>query len=72
MLEMKQECERCGQPLQDPDADVFICSYECTWCATCVDQELGATCPNCRGPLRLRPPRFVSEVEATERGSGVD
>jgi uncharacterized protein len=49
MLEMRDECERCGAELAH-DAEARICSYECTFCAACAS-ALGATCPNCGGEL---------------------
>ena len=54
-LEMRDGCERCDTPLP-PDADAFICSYECTFCARCTDAT-GAVCPNCGGELVRRPRR---------------
>ena len=53
MLEMRPDCERCGA---DPGA--FICSFECTFCATCADR-LDERCPNCGGELLDRPTRAV-------------
>lgn len=57
MLEMRQECERCHAPLPADSGDARICSYECTFCATCTTDELGDTCPNCGGELVKRPTR---------------
>ena len=57
MLEMKTACERCGAELEADSADARICSYECTWCVTCADGELGGRCPNCGGDLQPRPRR---------------
>ncbi len=56
MLEMRPDCERCGTdtPAQAPGA--FICSFECTFCATCAD-DLDDMCPNCGGELMDRPTR---------------
>ena len=54
MLEMKDACERCGDPTP-ADGEAMICSYECTWCPSCA-AELG-TCPNCNGVLQPRPTR---------------
>jgi hypothetical protein len=34
-----------------------ICSYECTFCATCVDFVLANVCPNCGGGFTPRPIR---------------
>ncbi len=55
MLEMKPACLRCETPTP-PDADAFICSFECTFCARCA-QEMERVCPNCGGELRPRPKR---------------
>ena len=38
-------------------ADAMICSYECTFCKTCVEDELQGICPNCGGGFSPRPPR---------------
>ena len=55
LLEMRPICERCDSPLPH-EAQAFICSFECTFCAGCVT-ELGAVCPNCGGELVARPRR---------------
>ncbi|WP_433968757.1 DUF1272 domain-containing protein [Tunturiibacter gelidiferens] len=52
---MKSECERCNAAL-DANGIAFICSYECSFCATCA-QVMNAICPNCGGELVLRPRR---------------
>jgi hypothetical protein len=57
MLDMKPACERCQAELPADSADARICSYECTWCASCADGELGGRCPNCGGELQARPRR---------------
>jgi hypothetical protein len=54
-LELRAECERCGAALPADSGDARICSYECTFCASCAG-ELGA-CPNCGGELVTRPRR---------------
>ena len=54
-LEMRGVCERCGNALA-PDAEAYICSFECTFCPTCT-QEMQAVCPNCGGELLRRPRR---------------
>ena len=56
MLEMRTECERCHRALTTGADDARICSYECTFCATCAD-EMSSTCPNCSGELVARPRR---------------
>jgi PhnB protein len=35
----------------------MICSFECTFCAECVEQVLGNVCPNCGGGFSVRPVR---------------
>ena len=57
MLEMRDACERCQAPLPADSADARICSYECTFCAACVDGPLAGACPNCGGELQPRPRR---------------
>ena len=37
--------------------DAVICSFECTFCATCAAGPLGGRCPNCGGALVVRPVR---------------
>jgi uncharacterized protein len=54
-LQMRPACERCGTELGADSADARICSFECTFCASCAD-ELDA-CPNCGGELVPRPRR---------------
>jgi hypothetical protein len=57
-LEMRSECERCGAGLAAESADARICSFECTFCASCAE-ALGA-CPNCGGELVPRPRRLAT------------
>jgi hypothetical protein len=54
-LEMRESCERCDAPVA-PDAEAFICSYECTFCPDC-STALEGVCPNCGGELVRRPRR---------------
>ena len=64
MLEMRPNCERCDRDLANGDPDVRICTFECTWCADCVENHLGNVCPNCGGNLVLRPTRPEGLLEA--------
>lgn len=57
MLELRPTCEQCNQPLPPASLEARICSYECTFCATCVDRVLGNVCPNCGGGFAPRPIR---------------
>ena len=56
MLEMRPDCERCGSDLPAEAPGAFICSFDCTFCASCAE-ELDDLCPNCRGELMDRPTR---------------
>ncbi len=56
MLELRPSCECCDVDLPPP-AEAYICSFECTFCATCARERLDGTCPNCGGGLLLRPVR---------------
>lgn len=57
MLELRPSCEHCNVPLPPESAEARICSYECTFCARCVDEVLGNVCPNCGGGFAPRPIR---------------
>lgn len=54
---MRAGCERCGRALPADTGEAVICSYECTFCAECVDTILGNVCPNCGGGFVPRPVR---------------
>ncbi len=56
MLEMRPDCERCGTDLPAEAPGAFICSFECTFCASCAER-LDDICPNCGGELMDRPTR---------------
>src|SRR4051794_38136382 len=57
MLELRPNCEHCNKPLPPAAPDARICSYECTFCAVCVDSILANVCPNCGGGFVPRPIR---------------
>lgn len=60
MLELRPTCENCNTRLPPDALDARICTYECTFCASCVDGVLGNVCPNCGGgfvPRPIRPSR---------------
>ena len=57
MLEMRPNCEWCDRDLGPGSLDARICTYECTFCATCVDNVLHNVCPNCGGGFVPRPIR---------------
>lgn len=57
MLELRPSCENCNKPLPPDSVEARICSYECTFCAACVDSILKNVCPNCGGGFVTRPIR---------------
>lgn len=57
MLELRPACEHCATRLPPASADARICSFECTFCASCADTLLQQVCPNCGGNLVPRPIR---------------
>ena len=57
MLELRPNCEGCDKDLPPQAPDARICSYECTWCADCVETRLHNVCPNCGGGFTPRPIR---------------
>ena len=59
-LELRPNCEGCDKDLPPAAIDAMICSYECTWCADCVDR-LANVCPNCGGGFTPRPIRPLGE-----------
>jgi uncharacterized protein len=61
MLELRPNCEYCDKDLPPNAADARICSYECTFCAECVEKVLFNVCPNCGGGFAPRPIRPASE-----------
>ena len=60
MLLMKSNCERCDCELPAHEHGAMICSFECTFCAECVEGGLNGVCPNCAGDLTPRPTRAAS------------
>ena len=57
MLEVRPNCECCDCVLPPDSSLARICSFECTFCASCSEQKLGGLCPNCGGELVVRPRR---------------
>lgn len=57
MLELRPNCECCDRDLPPESADAMICTFECTFCAECVNGKLGGVCPNCGGGFERRPVR---------------
>ena len=57
MLELRPTCENCNKLLPPASLEARICSYECTFCAACVENVLQNVCPNCGGGFVPRPIR---------------
>ena len=62
-LILKPNCECCDRDLPNGSPDARMCTFECTFCATCAEQRFGNACPNCGGNLVLRPTRPASFLE---------
>ena len=62
MLELRPCCERCATDLSPDSRAARICSFECTFCATCADGALMGVCPNCGGELLRRPIRPAEKL----------
>ena len=57
MLELRPTCEHCNKALPPASLEARIYTYECTFCAACVENVLGNVCPNCGGGFVPRPIR---------------
>ncbi len=57
MLELRPNCELCDCDLPPLSPNARICTYECTYCAHCVDTILHNVCPTCGGNFEPRPIR---------------
>ncbi|MCU1600029.1 MAG: hypothetical protein JWO22_738 [Frankiales bacterium] len=61
MLELRPSCERCDVDLPPESEQARICTYECTFCAACVEAMAGV-CPNCGGNFASRPIRPAARL----------
>ena len=68
MLELRPNCELCDVDLPPDAPDARICTYECTFCASCVDEVLHNVCPNCGGGFEARP---IRPARAWREGAGL-
>ena len=64
MLELRPSCECCDRDLPPASTDAWICTFECTFCETCVRDVLHGVCPNCGGNFAPRPIRPAAALEA--------
>jgi uncharacterized protein len=60
-LELRPNCEYCDRDLPPSSMAARICTYECTFCADCVEGVLRNVCPNCGGGFTARPIRPATE-----------
>ncbi|QIO30375.1 DUF1272 domain-containing protein [Bradyrhizobium sp. 1(2017)] len=60
-LQLRPNCEYCDRDLPPHATEARICSYECTFCADCVETKLFNVCPNCGGGFAPRPIRPTQE-----------
>ena len=71
MLALRPNCECCDRDLPPDSRLARICTYECTFCADCVENVLKGACPNCGGEFVRRPRRppamLVKHPASTER-----
>jgi len=76
MLQLRPSCENCNIPLPPASTEAMICSFECTFCQSCVENVLKNVCPNCGGGFVHRPVRpsinwkddnFLGEKPASDR-----
>jgi uncharacterized protein len=57
MLQIRPNCECCDRDLPNESEAARICTFECTFCASCAEGVLKNVCPNCDGELVRRPRR---------------
>ena len=71
MLMLRPNCECCDRDLPPDSLEARICTFECTFCATCVDTLLHGICPNCNGEFvrrpRRPPPMLAKHPPSTDR-----
>jgi hypothetical protein len=62
VLELRPGCECCDVDLPPESRNAYICTFECTFCASCAEQKLDFQCPNCGGELVRRPIRPAAKL----------
>ena len=62
MLALRPNCENCNKLLPAESDEARMCSFECTFCADCVDNVLHGVCPNCGGDFVTRPIRPAEKL----------
>ena len=70
MLELRPNCECCDKDLPPESTEAMICTFECTFCAGCVENVLSGVCPNCGGnfaPRPVRPAALLAKFPASTK-----
>ncbi len=62
MLQLRPNCECCDKDLPPDSTEARICTFECTFCVSCVTTVLKGMCPNCGGELVTRPRRPADKL----------
>lgn len=63
MLEIRPSCENFNKSLPIDSDEAMICTFECTFCAGCVDDILLKVCSNYGGNFAKRPIRSNQLLE---------
>jgi hypothetical protein len=66
MLELRPACENCNKQLPPESTEAMICTFECTFCAGCVESVLHNVCPNCGGWLFSATDKTDEKLEGGE------
>ncbi|CAM1370363.1 DUF1272 domain-containing protein [Tenacibaculum xiamenense] len=69
MLEIRPNCEHCGQDLPYDSTEAMICSFECTYCKTCALEVFNNVCPSCNGNFVERPIRPKKHLKSNPASS---
>jgi uncharacterized protein len=67
-LELRPNCECCDKDLPPNSTEARICTFECTFCADCVETIVHNVCPNCGGRLRKTPHSTRKRMAARTHG----
>lgn len=70
MIEIRTNCENCNAALPADSEEAMFCAFECTFCASCVDDVLQNVCPNCGGGFEKRPvlpKRYLLKYPVSEK-----
>ncbi|MDA0708258.1 MAG: DUF1272 domain-containing protein [Proteobacteria bacterium] len=70
MLDLRPNCENCDKDLLAEATDAIICTFECTFCKSCVETVYKEVCPNCGGnftPRPIRPEHLLAKYPASTK-----